>query len=314
MTGRTRPLAVVPGLLELAEAQDGVVHRDQLAQLGISHAHVRSQVRAQRWVPIGASVVSLMTGALTHGQLRRAALLHVGPRGQLDGLSALEQAGLVGWTTDAVHVLLPHGVVISSLPGVVLHRTRQLDDRDTTPRAGLRCSSVARATVDAASRMSSRRSAAGLVHAVVQQRLARPSEVSECLERLRKVRYVDTIRAAIAAADAGADSQSEVDATRVLRMAGLTSYRRQHVVMTADGPRRYDLVVDLPDGTLLLVEVDGPHHDDPRRRAADMEKDASAIAAGHQVLRMPALLLRHDEDAIVQRFARIRAAALRRIR
>jgi very-short-patch-repair endonuclease len=314
MTGRTRPLAVVPGLLELAQAQEGVVHRAQLASLGVTKDHVRRQVLAQRWATVSTQVVALMTGPLSHGQLRRAALLHVGERAILDGLTALELHGLTDWATDTVHVLAPHGTVASPIEGVVVHRSRHLESCDATSRAGFPTATVARATVDAASRMRERRSAAGVVHAAVQQRLVTPDGLAECLDRMSNVRFVDTIRRAIVSATDGADAQSEEDMTRLLRRAGLTSYRRQHVVMTSDGPRRYDLVVDLPDGTLLLVEVDGPRHDDPRRRAADMEKDASAIAAGHRVLRVPVVVLTHDEASVVRRFAGIRASARARSR
>jgi len=47
------------------------------------------------------------------------------------------------------------------------------------------------------------------------------------------------------------------------------------------------LAVELPDGRMLVVEVDGPTHDDPAVRLADAEKDAAFIAAGCVVLRIP---------------------------
>lgn len=309
MTGRTQPLAVVPGLLELAESQAGVVHRDQLLALGVSHDHARSQLRAQRWQAVGPRVVALMTGVLGPDQIRHAALLHAGDRAALDAITALVIRGFTGWSTEYVEILVPHGVVVSPLPGVRIHRTRHLDPVDLTTLGGLACVTAARATVDAASRQRGPRSAAGLVLAAVQQRIVSPDDVLVCLSRLTKVRFVDSIREAAEHAAGGADALTEVTVGRLLRRAGLTAFRRQHVVQTAEGERRYDLVVELPDGSLLLIEVDGPTHEDPARRAADLAKDVAALALGHQVLHIPVQVLATQQSQIVDQFIRIRRAA-----
>jgi very-short-patch-repair endonuclease len=250
-----------------------------------------------------------MTGVLTAEQMRHAALLHAGERAALDSLTALELRGFANWWTEEIEVLVPHGVVVSPLPGVRLHHTRHLDQIDRTTVGGLSCVTAARATVNAASRQRGRRGAAGLVLAAVQQRIVAPGDLLDCLARLTKVRFVDTIREAAEHAAGGADALTEVTVGRLLRRAGLTSFRRQYVVQTPDGERRYDLAVDLPDHSLLLIEVDGPTHDDPARRAADLAKDAAAVALGHQVLHLPAQVLASDEHRIVTQLARIRTAA-----
>ena len=250
-----------------------------------------------------------MTGVLSVEQMRHAALLHVGPRAALDALTALELRGFTRWRTEDVEILLPHGAVVSPLPGVRIHHTRHLEQIDRTTVGGLACVTAARATIDAASRQRGRRAAAGLVLAAVQQRIVAPRDVLDCLSRLTKVRFVDTIREAAEHAAEGADALTEVTVGRLMRRAGLTSFRRQHVVQTPDGERRYDLVVDLPDGSLLLIEVDGPTHDDPARRAADLAKDSAAVALGHQVLHVPVQVLVSDELRIIAQFARIRTAA-----
>lgn len=309
MTGRTQPLGVIPGLLELAESQAGIVHRAQLAGLGVSHDHTRSQLTAQRWQAVGPRVIALMTGSLTAEQMRHAALLHAGDRAALDAVTVLQLRGFTGWSGDDVEILVPHGSVVSPLRGVRIHHSRHFEDVDRTRVAGLACVTAARATIDAASRQRGRRSAAGLVLAAVQQRIVAPGEVLECLSRLTKVRFVDTIREAAEHAADGADALTEVTVGRMLRRAGFTSIRRQHAMKTPDGERRYDLVVDLPDGSLLLIEVDGPAHDDPARRAADLAKDAAAVALGHQVLHLPVQVLVSDELRIVAQFVRIRTAA-----
>jgi very-short-patch-repair endonuclease len=97
-----------------------------------------------------------------------------------------------------------------------------------------------------------------------------------------------------------------------LELSGLPTPRRQMVIETPDGPRPVDLVVDLPDGSRLVIEVDGPHHADPSVRLADSVKDAALIAAGYLVLRVPVAALRADPGAVLRQLVSIREAAARR--
>jgi very-short-patch-repair endonuclease len=94
--------------------------------------------------------------------------------------------------------------------------------------------------------------------------------------------------------------------------AGLPTPGAQVLLMTPDGPRRADLAVDLPDGRLLVLEVDGIHHADPRVRLQDAAKDAAIVAQGHQVLRIPVLSVRSGEATIVTQLTAIRRAAEQR--
>lgn len=356
MTGRTSPLETHPELARLAAAQCGVVSRAQLATLEITRHHIRSQVVAQRWRPIGPHAVVLHTGPISRAQWRWTAVLHSGTGARLAGLSALEQDGLTGWARDETHVLVASGRSVPPLVGLIVHTTR-LSDVDSgssghrpasagpqvgwpkvrqggTPRfaseqleTGLpaswgdasvpgRCPAtpVVRSTVDAARWESSSRRAGGIVLAVVQQRLATPSQLGECVDRLGRVRNSRAISRALVDAAAGADSLAEADVARLVLRAGLPAPRAQVVVETADGPRRVDLVVDLPDGRLLAIEVDGVHHARTEVRLADASKDAALVAAGHQVLRIPVQALRIDRGRVLRQLAMIREASARRRR
>ena len=313
MTGRSRPLDRHPELAALARAQLGVVRRTQLATLGITRHHVRRQLEAQRWRVIGPNVVILSTGPLTRAQARWAAVLHAGPRALLAGLTALESHGLRGWPREELHVLVPMGVSVPTLPRLSVHRTRLLAAAD--PRAaGCPATTVARATLDAARWETSPRHAAGLVLAVVQQRLATPNALAEGLAAFGPVRNRGAIASAIADAAGGADSLAEVDVARLVVRAGLPAPRRQVVVETPDGPRRVDLAVDLPDGRLLVLEVDGVHHAEVGVRLADAVKDAAVVAAGHQVLRLPVHVVRADPRTVLGQLVGIRDAAYPRNR
>jgi very-short-patch-repair endonuclease len=292
MTGRTRPLDLVPGLRELARAQRGVVRRDQLRELGVASHHVAAQVRAQRWQRIGSRVVVLATGVLTRSQRRAVGIAHAGAGSALAGLTGLEELGLEGWPRDRAHVLVSHGRLPPSLPGVVVHQTRTLAPHDLLTDRWPACTTAARAAVDAASWELHPRTASGLVLAVVQQGLASGADILEVLDRAGPLRHRALLRSVLA--DEGADSLAELDVVRLLHSLGLYDIHRQVGFDTPLGRGFVDIVVRLPDGRLLAIEVDGPHHDDPAQRETDAAKDAALIAAGYQVLHIPVWLLRTD--------------------
>jgi very-short-patch-repair endonuclease len=309
MTGRAQALDLVPGLRALARTQQGVVRRDQLAALGVTHDHVRSQVGAQRWIAIGPRVVVLSTGVLTRRQRRAVGVVHAGPRSALAGMTALEECGLRGWERDDVHVVVSHGRLPPRLPGLTLHQARSLDEHDLVTGRWPRCTTPARSAVDAASWERNPRTASGLVLAVVQQRLASAYEIAEVLERSGPVRHRALLLVVLADAAAGADSGAEALAARLVRSVGLGDPQRQLVIETPEGPRRVDLAVQLPDGRILVIEIDGPHHSDPRVREADAVKDAALVAEGYLVLRIPVSLLRRSPATVRAQLQAIADAA-----
>jgi very-short-patch-repair endonuclease len=259
-------------------------------------------------------VVVFHTGPLTYVQRRWVAALHAGPRSVVAGLTTLEDLGLRGWGDDDAHVLVPPGVHVPRLAGVVAHMTRHLHPDDIGSRGGLLSTTAARSALDAARWQGSSRRASGLILAVVQQRLVRPDELRACLDRLGRITHRSHIAAAIAESAGGADSFAEVEVGRLVVRAGLPRPRRQVVIETPQGLRRVDLVVDLPDGRLLVIEVDGIHHLTPDVRLADALKDAAIIAGGDQVLRIPVTALRLQKDVLLRQLIAIRQAAERRTR
>lgn len=296
VTGHRDVLDQVEGLRSLAIAQAGVVRRDQLAALGVSRFHVRSHVAAHRWRALGPNLVVLSTGRLRREQELIAGPLHCGPSAALDGWSALERDGLKGWTRSDVHVVVPHGTKPAPLPGLVVHQSRQLPDVDIVggpPRSV----TTARAAIDAAGWLPTPRSATGLVLAVAQQRLATAQEMLLVLDRVWRVRHTPFLREVLGNAE-GLDSRAELDLWRLARSVGFRDMTRQARIETPEGSVPVDLALTLPDGRRLLVEVDGPSHDDPRQRVLDAQRDARLIALGYVVLRFPAVLIRTDPESV----------------
>ncbi len=312
MTGRTHALDLVPGLRELARAQLGVVRRDQLRDLGVTRHHVRRQLDAQRWMTIGPRAVVLQTGPLSTLQRWSVAVAHAGPGSWLAGRTALERRGMTGPQSSGVHVNVPHGHPPLALPWLVVHQATHVAESDVELTVWPPCSTAARAAVDAARWQRSEEIAAGIVLAAVQQRLTTPDAVLEVVGRLPRVRHSARLREALRHAAEGADSLGEVDVAEIVQSVGLGIPRRQVLIMTPDGARPADLVVDLPDGRLLVIEVDGPHHTDPAVRIADAAKDASFIAAGAVVLRIPWSGGRRRRDEVRAQLMRIAAASQRR--
>ena len=302
----------MPGLRALALSQHGVVRRDQLAALGVTHEHIRSHVAAERWTTYGARVVVLKSGLLSPLQRRCVAVAHAGPPSALGGRTALETLGLGGWPSTVRNLLVPHGFAPPKLAGVVAHQTRHLEASDVIPDVWPTCATAARAAVDAARWEPHPRTASGLVLAVAQRRLAAPVDMLAVMDRIGPVRHARLLRSVLAAAVDGAESRAEVDLAALVRRAGLGTPRRQVVVATPDGPRRVDLAVDLPDGRTLVIEVDGVHHDDPRVKADDVAKDAALVAEGYVVLRVPVWLLRQRPESVLDQLVSVAAAARRR--
>jgi hypothetical protein len=146
------------------------------------------------------------------------------------------------------------------------------------------------------------------VLAVVQQGLAQASDIVDELALAGRVRHRAVIRDALGHAVDGAESLAEVDILPLLRQAGLGEPRRQ----VRHAGRRRDLEIGLPDGQILVIEVDGPLHDSPEARWADADRDADLAAEGVLVLHVTTYELRHESMRVVARLRAIHDAALQR--
>ncbi len=307
MSGRADFTRTVPGLAELLARQSGLARRSQLRRLGVVDWHVARQVQAGRWQLVAPEVVSCDNGRLDREQLRWRAVLHA-PTGWVAGRSSLETWRLSGYEPESVHILVPRDARPVRLAGVVLHVSDRLAGLPHSLDGGLPRTGPARSVVDAASWSPHPRLASGVVVAAIQQRLVTPHEIDDELARAGRIRHKVAIRAAVAGAAVGGESVSEIDVEPLLRRAGLPSFRRQ---VGAPG-RRDDLEVDLPDGSVLVLEIDGPSHDTPESRWRDSERDADVAAEGKLLLRLPAFVVSSDPHGVVRRLVRIREAAEQR--
>lgn len=290
----------VPGLSDIACLQAGVVRREQLAALGLDHRGVHRHVQASRWTVWGSRIVVLQNVAPTRTQLWWAGVLHAGPGSALASLTALEAAGLTGFEDrDWTHVIVARGARVPSRPGLVVHESRRLSADDIHPGRTLPQLRPARASVDAASWTRQPRRAIAILAATVQQRLCRPDQLHEACASAGRIRQLNLIRLHLDDIAGGAEALSEIDLVRLCRAFGLQPPVQQQVRRDVDGRRRYlDCLWELPDGSRLVLEVDGAHHLSVEQWSRDMQRERGLVLRVGRVLRCSAFEARNEQSAL----------------
>lgn len=142
---------------------------------------------------------------------------------------------------------------------------------------------------------------------MIQQELASVEEIGRCLDQFVKVSQKIAISGALDSAGAGSDSHSEALAAELVAEAGFPEPIRQLEIMTPLGLRRVDLAVPLGGGRLLVIEIDGPHHDEESVRVIDAVKEATLRLAGHEVVHIRAEDVLHRRAAVLTELRRLRA-------
>jgi Protein of unknown function (DUF559) len=295
--------AAASSMLARSDLASLVQSRSALYSFGFTEAQVCAQLAAGRWRSVGVAVV-LHNAALIRDERWRAAVLNCGPRAVLTSFTALEMFGLTGWQRDEIHVLSCAGAAKPAagcdLP-IVLHRTRIPID-DVAPR---RCHRPAPAALIAAASFRHPRPAIGLLAALVQQRLALPGDLRVALALAPRVRHRAAMSSAVADIEMGADALSEIDFVQLCRRAGLPAPVQQSIRIGSDGTRRYlDAEWRLPDGTRLVVEIDGAVHLAAPRWFADQLRQNEITLTGSVVLRFPSVVVRTEPALVIDQLRR----------
>ncbi len=283
----------------LLARQCGVVARRQLVGLGVDADRVRDQVRARRWVVVTPRVVATVTGPLSEAQRRWVAVLHAGPRSMLGGLSAAARAGLQGWDRGEVTVWVEGDLSFEPVEGVRFFRTARPADlvahpSSEPPRARLEPAVLLWAAYEAPPR-----AAVGVLAATVQQRLTTAPRLLEWTDRLRPLRRSPLFRSILADVGAGTHSAAERDVLRLCRRHALADPHRQRRRPDRDGTTRWtDCEWDLPDGTVLMLEVDGALHLDATTWTADKRRARRLAGPGRIQLSCTALELRTEPHEV----------------
>jgi very-short-patch-repair endonuclease len=270
-------------------AHDGVLSRAELRRLGWDRDAVARQVAAGRWAMHGAQTVALHTWTLGVEADRWRALWELGPKlAALDGVTALQVAGMVGFEEPVVHVSVPHTANIVEPPGVKVHKVIRRIEREVL-QSGIRRTRPAVAAVRAAHWAVSDRQAALLLVMPVQQRLVSGAQLVETVRAIRGRNRRAFIRLIAADINDGAQSLGELDFAALCRARGLPEPTRQRVRRLPGGKVYLDVYWDAIG---LVVEIDGSQHQWGMNATDDQFRQNDLVISGDRVLRMTLMGLR----------------------
>jgi len=289
----------------IADAQDGVVSRRQLFGAGLTRWQITAELRAARWRTHGRQTVAVHTGSLTGRAPYWHAVFEAGPRAVIDGVSALQLAGLEGWASPAIRVSVPRGARVPRLRGALVRQTRRLCADDVVP-VGVPRTRTDVAAVHAALWARSNREAATLLAMTVQQRLSTAEAIGAALLRVRRDKRRRLLESVVLDLLDGAHSMGEIDFARECRRRGMPAPSRQ-VVRRGDGGRIY---LDVRwDAYRVVVEIDGAQHLLIEQQIPDALRQNRVALAGDTVLRLPVLGLRVAPDDFFAQIATALSAA-----
>jgi hypothetical protein len=282
----------------LLRHQDGVATLAQLVGQRHTESAVRAEVTARRWQRIGARCVVAHNHVPTRRQLMWAAVLDpVGPVA-LAGLTSLEMVGFrfFGTEMDQIHIIVRRGSRYHLLPGVRIHESRRFDPDRVVHDTGIPRLPTARSALDAASWQPYQRYAAALLAAAVQQGICTAVDLGRELPHVGRIRHKQLMRLTILDIAGGADALSEIDIGVVCRRYRLVPPARQRFRRDREGRKRYlDCEWNLPDGGIVVLEVDGAHHLLVEHWEADMKRERDVVISGRRVLRATANEARHEQ-------------------
>lgn len=295
-----RRLRLTADAARLAADQGGVVSRGQLRALGLGKDQVRTETRARRWAAHGRQTVAVHTAPLGEEARRWWALWEVGGNAALDGVTALQVAGLTGYEEDRVHVSVSPGFGRRRPDGVRVHVSRLRSAADLVG-AGIPRTRPEVASVRAALWAQSDRQAALLLVMAVQQRLVRPAALEQAVTAVRRHQRRAFVVEVIDDLVDGARALGELDFAAMCRARGLPEPGRQVV---RRGPRGRVYLDVCWEELGLVVEIDGIHHTRGLAPLDDALRQNAVTLDREMVLRVPLLGLRLAPDAFMDQVER----------
>lgn len=290
------PLERHQRVVEEAEETDFVLSRVRLRGLGIDRHQTKRQITAGRWVRHGNQTISVRDAPLSHLAQCWRAVWEVGDEITLvDGVTALQLAGLKGWTDDVIHVSIVHRHDPTHLPGVKVHKVIGRVEGEVTA-AGIPRTSPAVAAIRAAHWAVSDRQAATILAMVVQQRLVTGDQLLAAGRRVRgrtRRAFIPRIVRDIAN---GAHSLNELDFASSCRARGMPEPTRQAVRKGKDGRIYLDVYFE---EYRLVIEIDGAGHLWGLNGVADALRANQVVIDGDRVLRINILGWRLDPEAFL---------------
>jgi hypothetical protein len=278
----------------VAAPQAGIVSRRQLMHQGLTRWEIEAELRASRWRAHGRQAIAVHAGPLTEEARRWVAVLEAGPRAVLDGVTALQAAGLSGFD-DALRVSIPRGARVFGRPEANVRQTRRLRPEDGVTH-GIPRVRPAVAAVRAALWARTDRQAALVLVMAVNQGLVSVEELLDAVAMVRRDRRRRFVRTVLGDIAGGVRAMSELDFADWCRRFHLPEPARQQVRQTRNG--RIYLDVRWP-AYGVVVEVDGIHHTAPAAVVSDAIRQNDVVLQEDLVLRIPLLGLRTQPEVFM---------------
>jgi very-short-patch-repair endonuclease len=291
------------GLAELAAAQRGVVHRSQLAALGIGRGAVAHRLQIGSLHQILPSVFAVGHPALPALGLEVAALLYVGDDCVLSHATAASVWGLAQLQTGRVEATLA-GRHVRERAGLRVHRVPELHSRDVRLRDGVPVTAPARTLIDMAGLVSDDAVADALAQGRVM-RLISDRELNAAMARC-------LIRAGTARLRRVLRDEHEPTLTRSRferRLISLTD--RAQLPRPGVNVMLHGFLVDAVwRAAKLVLELDSyQFHAHRGAFEIDRKRDQTLAAAGYVVVRATWRQLQDEPMATIARIAQALALA-----
>lgn len=267
-------------LRRIGAANHGVATRAQLVLGGLSAHAVDHMVRGGRLIVLRRGLYQI--GPLpANGWAEAAAVLGCGPDGRLSHSSAATKHDLLasGPTHRSVEVTVPRNRR-PRIPGVRIHRARDLWPDEVTTIEGLPVTTPARTLLDIGDTLRAREVEQALATAL-RRRLVTKDEMRAMVDRHPRHPGAAILRRLLddEAGPSFTRSEAEERLLEITRSAGL---RRPELNVTVLGHE----VDFLWRSERVIAEADGyAFHASERSFAADRRRDAELTAAGYRALR-----------------------------
>jgi very-short-patch-repair endonuclease len=278
-----------------------VVSRRQLLAARVPRWLIRAEVAASRWQLPTVQAVVLHNGPLASSELRWVAVLGTSPRAALDGVTALQVAGVSRLDDTVCHVIAPKGSEPRAVPGVVVHESRRYNENDLVG-VGIPRMRPAVAAVHAALWAASDRQAKLFVLMCVQQQRATVDQVVEVVSTVRRHPRRKLLQRLLVDIAGGVQSLGELDVAEDFRRRGLPEPDRQVVRRRPSGTEYLDCEFS---AYRLVMEIDGAGHESSDQQFADLLRDLSVIADGETTVRLPLALYHLDRELVLDHIERI---------
>jgi hypothetical protein len=262
---------------------------------------VRNELKQRRWQRGGKQSIVLHNGPLDVDARRWIAVLEVGCRAALDGVTALQEAGLKGLSDTEIHIATPKGSTPIRRGDFRLHETRRYREEDVIT-SGIPRMTPAVAAVHAALWAVSDRQAKLFLVMTVQQRLAKAVDIATVLGRVKRHKRRRVLIDCITQIAAGCHSLHELDVGAAMRRRGLPEPSRQAIRRREDGTEYLDN--DFPEFELVL-EVDGIQHNEAIAKLDDFVRDINEIVGGRSVMRLSSLAWALDQEKVLDALEKV---------